>query len=117
MRSMVKHFAIKNYKSLRDVQFDPKARSVLVGPNSSGKSNLLDVLSFMSEFVAEGEKALERRNGFDTIVWCGDSSRKVSFELHGDLAWDRGTSNFQYFIEFSNRPFNASENREYLKVL
>ncbi len=113
---MIKHLTIKNYKSLRDVQFDPKALSVLVGPNSSGKSNLLDALRFMRELVAVGQRALQSRNGFNTIVWSGDAGQKISFELHGDLTWERGTNSFQYFVEFSNQPFNTSENREYLKI-
>jgi len=116
MSSMIKHLAIKNYKSLRDVQFDPKALSVLVGPNSSGKSNLLDAIRFTRELVSDGRKALERRNGFNTIVWSGDSSLKISFELHGDLTWERGTNSFQYFVELSNQPFNVRENREYFKI-
>lgn len=115
MGSLVKHVAIKNYKSLRNVKFDPKSLSVLIGPNSSGKSNLLDAFRFMSEFVRDGQKALQRRNGFKSIVWSGDSAQKLSFELHGDFEWERGTNSFEYFVELSNQPFNASENREYLK--
>jgi predicted ATPase len=116
MPSTIKHLVIKNYKSLREAQFSPRALSVLVGPNSSGKSNLLDAIRFLRDFVADGQKALQRRNGFKTIVWSGDTSKRVSLELHGDLEWERETNGFEYFLEFSNRPLNASENREYLKV-
>ena len=37
----------KNFRSIADATLDLGPMTVLVGPNASGKSNLLDVLRFM----------------------------------------------------------------------
>ena len=41
---------------------------MLVGPNASGKSNLLDIIGFLSDAVRDGlETAINRRGGIDSI--------------------------------------------------
>jgi predicted ATPase len=113
---MIEYLAVKNYKSLRDIQFRPRALSVLVGPNSSGKSNLFDALRFTRDTVTVGQKAILARGGFNTIVWSGDSSQRITFEIHGELKWNGKASKFQYFRELSDNLFNVSGNREYFKI-
>lgn len=59
-----------------------KAFQILVGPNASGKSAFLDILSFLSDILNHGpEKALEMRSNtmnFKDLVWNGKGS---AFEL------------------------------------
>ena len=40
---------IKNFLSLRDVELPLKPLTVLVGPNASGKSNILNALRLLNE--------------------------------------------------------------------
>ena len=52
-----------NYRCLRYVQRPMKPFHVLVGPNASGKTTFMDVISFLSDIVAEGlDAALFQRS-------------------------------------------------------
>ncbi len=51
---MIKRVFIKGYKSLRQVDLELQPVTVLVGPNASGKSNLLDALGLLSRIVTGG---------------------------------------------------------------
>ena len=44
---MISRIAIKNFRSLRDVELRPGPLTVLIGPNGAGKSNILDALKFL----------------------------------------------------------------------
>ena len=48
---MIRRVFIRGYKSLRDVDISLKPLTVIVGPNASGKSNLLDALGLLSGIV------------------------------------------------------------------
>ncbi|MFP4192912.1 MAG: AAA family ATPase [Candidatus Hydrogenedentota bacterium] len=46
---MIKQFRVQNYKALRDVTLDLTPMHVLIGPNDSGKTSVLDCLWIISE--------------------------------------------------------------------
>ena len=48
---MIRRVFIKGYKSLRDVDLILSPLTVIIGPNASGKSNLLDALGLLSRIV------------------------------------------------------------------
>ena len=48
---MIRRVFIKGYKSLRDVDITLSPLTVIIGPNASGKSNLLDALGLLSRVV------------------------------------------------------------------
>lgn len=70
---MIKKLKVKNFKSLRDFECDfSEPISVFAGQNMSGKSNVLDALSFISESVNTGfQTSVQNRNGFWEIKWKG----------------------------------------------
>lgn len=75
---------IKGYRSLKDVEFRPKAFSVLVGPNNAGKSNVVEAFDFLAEAYGRGIKsALGRRDGFRGVAWRRgeESGSAFSFEV------------------------------------
>jgi len=52
---MITRLQVRNFKSLRDIDLELGPLNVLVGPNMSGKSNILDALRFLREiFFPEG---------------------------------------------------------------
>jgi predicted ATPase len=69
-----------NYRCLRYVAQDLGLFHVLVGPNASGKTSFVDVLAFLSRFMADGLDAAisERTSNFYDLVWGRQGSR---FEL------------------------------------
>lgn len=64
---------IQNYRSLKDVNVRLQAVNVLVGANGSGKSNLLDVVSFLGDSARmDVQPALQKRGGFRRVTFRGN---------------------------------------------
>jgi len=75
---------VQHYKSLSNVQLeDIQPVTVLVGPNATGKSNVIDVLKFLRDMVSEGlEQAISKRGGITTIrQHSRTKSYQISFKL------------------------------------
>ena len=79
---MIRRIQALNYRCLRYVDVSLDYFHVLVGPNASGKSTLLDVLAFLHDLVADGlDAATERRTrNFQDLVW-GRPDRDFQFKL------------------------------------
>lgn len=90
---MIRRIRAKNFKSLKDVSLPLARRNVLVGPNMSGKSNLIWLFRFLSQMVypAPGAyglaSAFTALGGFGDVVWKGEgSSNFISIGLEGDFS-------------------------------
>lgn len=98
---MINRLQVKNFLSLRDIDLELTQRNVLVGPNMSGKSNLIECLAFLTQIAVSGlRQALLDRNGFAEVVWKGSPSEQrigieLSYEQH--LPQEPPT-NYQYEI-------------------
>ena len=58
----------RNFRSIEYAELELWPLTVLVGPNASGKSNLLDILGFLADAARHGlETAITRRGGIDSI--------------------------------------------------
>ena len=84
---IVSRLIVKNWRNFRHVDVALRERQFLVGPNASGKSNLLDVLRFLRDItVTDGgglQKAVKDRGGV-TKVRCLTTRRdpEVAIEVH-----------------------------------
>ena len=69
-----------NFRSLHYIRQPLGSFHVLVGPNASGKSTFLEVVSFLGKLVSDGvEKAVfERTENFRDLLWNREGSQ---FEL------------------------------------
>jgi predicted ATPase len=88
---MIRNLRVKNFKSLKDVSVDMGRLNVLVGPNMSGKSNLIDVFRFLSRTVVSPpgtyglpNAILSLGKGFEDVAWKGGDSNLISISLEGD---------------------------------
>ena len=69
------HFAAANWCNFAHIEFDMSSRVFIVGPNSSGKSNLLGALRFLSDSARYGlTAATEDLGGLDRYVHSGADS-------------------------------------------
>lgn len=71
------------FRSLVDVDVPLGPLNVLVGPNNSGKSDLLDVIRFLSDSVhTDLRPALDQRGGFERVRFRdGDGKGAVSIRV------------------------------------
>ena len=67
----VSHLTVKNWRNFRHVDVDLRERQFIIGPNASGKSNLLDVFRFLRDIAkSDGgglQKAVKDRSGVSKI--------------------------------------------------
>lgn len=74
--------SIQNYKSLRSVTIAPKPLSVIVGPNSAGKTNFADCLDFIGEVYREGlEVAVSKKGGYENIAFRRQQRSKLPIRI------------------------------------
>ena len=72
----------KNFRSIADVSFELDPLTILVGPNASGKSNLLDILRFIKDALRfDLEVAVSNRQGMDGVA------RRGAVDKSSDLAY------------------------------
>ncbi len=72
---------IINFLSLRDVELSLKPLTILVGPNASGKSNVLNALGLLNNMLEEEElPPLLADENFQKAIWAGGAD-KIRFEL------------------------------------
>ena len=58
----------KNYRSIRELDMELGSLTVLVGPNASGKSNVLDVFRFIRDAISHGlDFAVSQRHGIRSL--------------------------------------------------
>ena len=105
----------RNFKSIRELDLELGPLTVLVGPNASGKSNVLDVLRFIKETVGRGlDSAVTSRHGFDAIVAAhpqGDFPlMEVGFEIK------RGEFGIEYGFVIGSEEGAVHVEREYATV-
>lgn len=85
---ILKKLRIHNFKSLRNVTFEPSPLSVLVGPNASGKTNFASAVHFLSEVYSQGlENAVRRAGGFENIAFRKQRRARapIEFEIEFEI--------------------------------
>ena len=67
-RTSITKVSVRNFRSIQAAELELGPLTVLVGPNASGKSNLLDVLGFLGDIARYGlDSSITRRGGIDSI--------------------------------------------------
>ncbi len=85
---------VQGYRTLKDVRWKPGTLNVVIGPNASGKSNLLKFLRLISASSRAGlNDQVLREGGMGAILWDGPVE-SLSFAL---LAGEPGLTRAQSF--------------------
>ena len=108
---IINRIQVLNYGCLRYVDVPMDRFHVLIGPNASGKSTLMDAIKFVSDVVRDGVEAAWwiRTSNFADLVWGRpDEPEKQRFEIALEfdlpdevremLPAERGYSLFRYEI-------------------
>jgi predicted ATPase len=100
----------RNFKSIRELDLELGPLTVLVGPNASGKSNVLDVLRFISDALRRSlDAAVTTRQGIGAVRRTTRKGRPPDVEV--GFRAERGTFRFDYSFVLGSR----SEGLYYVK--
>ncbi|QBJ63528.1 AAA family ATPase [Pseudoalteromonas sp. DL-6] len=110
---MITNFEIENFKSFASKQSLPFAPITLIfGPNSSGKSSIIQSLMMLKQTLCSESKRGELITSGDSIVLgtyeslvnIQDNNKKMSFSLHydGDHDAEEFKNTYSYNLLFSN---------------
>lgn len=106
---------LRNWKNFAHADLAIQNRIFLVGPNASGKSNLLDVFRFLRDLASTGggfQESIRQRGGV-TAIRCLAARRDPVVEIHVELKNSQGTSRWEYEIAFKqdkqHRPLLGKE--------
>src|SRR6266705_2534085 len=120
---MITRLQVRNFKSLREIDLSLGPLNVLVGPNMSGKSNILDVFRFLyqvffPEANAQGiSYAVAQRGGISEVVWKGGDTRLITIVLEAIDDADPSRT-YRYSLELISGPGKFVTNQsESLKLL
>jgi len=65
----IKRLCVKNFKSIKDVDIEFSPLTILVGANATGKSNLINVLRFISHIAKHGiDNAISLQGGISNLA-------------------------------------------------
>ena len=93
---MIKQFSVKNYKALRDVKLDLTPIHVLIGPNDSGKTSILDALAALCRSTDHAlQYAFQGSWSSAQLVWGNDPQLDVGFAV------DTGAFRYELACRFS----------------
>ena len=106
---------LENWRNFTGVDVNLSRRVFLVGPNASGKSNLLDVFRFLYDLAAVGggfQESVRKRGGVSRLR-CLAARRYSDITVRVRLGNDENPSAWEYELRFSqdsrSRPIIKSE--------
>ena len=79
---MITRFQVQNYKALRDVTLELTPIHVLIGPNDSGKTSILEAIAALCRSVDHPlEEAFMRDWNGSELVWKNTPDLPISFSM------------------------------------
>ena len=107
--------ALENWRNFVDVDVELQRRAFLIGPNASGKSNLLDALRFLYDIATVGggfQEAVRRRGGVSGIRALA-ARRYTDIGVRVTVGDDENQARWEYLLRFTQdnirRPFIKAE--------
>ena len=105
LKAFLEDVHIKNFLSLREVKLPLKPLTVLVGPNASGKSNVLSALRLLNMMMIHEELPLV--DIIQDSLWAGEVNH-ITFQLHAEVQETQALYELELKTDTDN-PFAAEE--------
>jgi len=99
---------IRNFLSLKEASIELNKLNVFIGPNASGKSNILRALRLIRNHIAEGIPVLEERGPdvipFGDLVYCFDRYRDIGIGV--EIEHEGGQAS--YYLKLSAEGYSEA---------
>jgi predicted ATPase len=102
---IISRLRLKNWRNFRNIDIDLSDRVFIVGPNASGKSNLLDALRFLRDVAKLGgglQQAIVQRGGVSKIR-CLAARKEPAVEIDVELKNGSDAQVWRYSIGFTQQ--------------
>lgn len=106
---IISHLKLKNWRNFREVDVPLRERQFIVGPNASGKSNLLDAFRFLRDIAKRKggglQAAIENRGGISKLR-CLNARQdsEMAFEVSIADSADDEKPKWRYAISIKQEP-------------
>lgn len=110
---MLKQLSLENFKALENIELDFAKLNLIIGPNASGKSSIIQALALMKQTIIhndEGKSGVSYEleppdhyfslGAFSSVVFGHDESRKIRIALEFELSDDEKHSLNKFFEPF-----------------
>jgi predicted ATPase len=97
---IISKLVLQNWRNFRDVDIPLSERVFIVGPNASGKSNLLDTIRFLRDIAKPGgglQRAITQRGGLSKIR-CLAARKEPDVGIDVTLSETNGEPTWRYAI-------------------
>jgi len=110
----IEQVSIRNYKSLKNLSLKMEPFMVFVGPNNSGKSNILDAFRFLADLMRDHDfqGGIRKRGGSKQIVSDGDLGQAISLKLHGSLGVEDKVKKYSYSVQLAGDQWGNCQNKK-----
>jgi len=102
----ISRLVLKNWRNFRSADISFTDRVFIIGPNASGKSNLLDVFRFLRDVAKPGgglQRAVFQRGGLSKIR-CLAARKEPDIEIQVDITEDDEETIWRYGIGVEQQP-------------
>jgi len=97
---IISKLVLKNWRNFRSVEVQLTDRVFIIGPNASGKSNLLDALRFLRDIAKPGgglQQAITQRGGLSKVR-CLAARKEPDVEIEVELSENGSAPDYKYAI-------------------
>ncbi len=111
-KPMIRKLTIQNYKSVSSAELELEPFNCLVGSNNSGKSNILDAFSFLSDTAERGlGEAVRKHGGMDKILHYGAKSKldSIALKVSMDAPPSLDAKEIRYSLRFDEQNYPVME--------
>ena len=102
------HLTLHNWRNFKLADFDLQDRMLVVGPNASGKSNLLDALRFLRQVASPGggfQHAVESRGGLARVrCLAARNHNRGRVTVRIEIGDDEKPRQWCYEVTFTREP-------------
>jgi len=102
---IISRLSLKNWRNFRHIDIELTDRVFIVGPNASGKSNLLDAVRFLRDVAKPGgglQQAIFQRGGVSKIR-CLAARKEPAVEITVELKNGSDLPSWRYAIGFTQQ--------------